>query len=140
MLGLPVRIGQGLALVDRAVKGCPTPPTDGSLSGDTRVVQTSNRVAVSQQLMVVVRPGLEHEALGNHVRSGCESKTQLDLILCTSVFKIELLLDFGGSGGVNAERCDLRIVSRARSLQVEQGQKAVGGQRPEKKTLFALLV
>src|SRR5450755_1901197 len=140
MFGLPVRIGQGLALVDRAVKGGPTPPTDRSLSGDSSVVQASNRIAVSQQLIVVVRRGLEHQALGNYVCSGFDRKTQFNLILRKSTSQIELLLNLGSSRGVNAERCNLRIVSRARSLQMEQGQKPVGGQRAEEKTLFALPV
>src|SRR5215470_20209597 len=119
MFGLPVRIRECLAFVDRAVKGRPTPPTDRSLSGDSSVVQASNRIAVGQQLIAVVGPDLEHQALGYHLCSGFDRNTEFDLIHNRAAVEIELFLNLGCSGGVNAERFNLRIVSSARSLQME---------------------
>src|SRR5579862_5084109 len=140
MFRLPVRIRQGLTFVDRAVKGRPTPPTDGSLSGNSSVVEASNRIAVSPQLIVIIRPGLEHQTLGFHLCSGFDRKAEFDLILRRIALEIELLLNLGGSCGVDAERPNLHIVSRTRSLQMEQGQKSIGGQRADEKTLFGLPV
>src|SRR5579864_1935861 len=104
MFGLPVRIRQGLAFVDRAVKGRPTPPTDGSLSGNSSVVEASNRIAISQQLMVVFRRGFEHQTLGFHLCSGFDRKAEFDLIVRRIALETELLLHLGCSRGVHVER------------------------------------
>ena len=140
MFGLPVRVCQGLAFIDGAVESRPAPPTDRSFKGDSGVVQASNCIAIRQQLTVVVQSGLEHQAFGFHLFSGFDRKTEFDLIHRRVALKIELLLNLRRSRGVSGERSNFRVASRARTLQMKQGQESIGGQRAQEKAFSTFSV
>jgi len=140
MFGLPIGIGEGHTFVDAPVECSPAPPTDRSLDGNARVMQAPNRIAVREELIVVVLAGLKEQALGVRVSSGCERETEFNLIFGGSILEIEIFLDFRGAGGVHVERCNFGFRARAGSLQMEQREKAVGSERAEEEALFAVAV
>ena len=86
------------------------------------MVQLANCFAVGQQLVVVVRPGLEHKAFRDEFCSGRDRQIELKLIFRWVIFEIVFLLNLRGPREVNVVGGDLCVHAFARSLQMKVGQ------------------
>src|ERR1700678_590259 len=64
-LGKKLRVGKSRTLGDAEVVGSPTPPANGRWSGDSRAMKSTNNVAVTFELIMIVGREAGRNVLGS---------------------------------------------------------------------------